>query len=407
MASLSEQRRVMTAKATRYLALVMSVLLMASIAIPGAVAGAAVSNDDLTLEVVQDKDTGNVTITVAVNDSAVENATVNVTSEAEYAGIGSYSTDQDGTLELPEPNQTVSVNILAQANNTSVVGDFELVPRSKSLEVQITQDSEDGISGKVTQYGDVVENATVNISTADGNETYDGSGEYTTDENGSFELPVPDTGVEIEAVASYNELTNSTTIQLAGAELAISVDQTEGDVLIEVMFGNEPAVGANVTVEGDYKYAGTKTTDESGTVEFPAPLNDTSVNITGDFQNHTKTIPVDLEARNDTNPNNDFAQSLVAFIHHLTFGEIDGPPGQVISEFVHENNPSSADDNAGPPDHAGPPDNAGPKNETLNATEQNATNEQGPPPWAGPPENKTNENKNKTKEPGPPDDKGP
>ena len=486
MASLSERLRVMTAKATRYVALVMSVLLMASIAIPGAVAGASVSNDDLTLEVVQQTDTGNATVTVTLNDTPEENASVNVSSTEEYAGTGTYTTDADGTVELPEPNQTVSVNISAEANDTTVADDFELVPRSESFEVQISQDEGGAITGNVTLYDEPVENATVNVSTVDENETYEGSGERLTDENGTFGLPAPDTAVEIDVLATYDGLSDSTTIQLEGAdltvnltqhddftstvnvtrgdtpienasvtvtsdveysgngtyqtdengqvplpvpdepvnvtvnategddadektfkldapELAISVNQTEDDVVIEVLFGGEPADGANVTVEGeDYDHEDTKTADENGTVTFPAPLNDTDVNITAEYQDHSKTIQATFEARNDSNPNNDFAQALVAFIHSLNIEEMEGPPGQVISEFVHENNPSSADDNAGPPEHAGPPDHAGPKNETVNATEENATNEQGPPPWAGPPENKSNENKNKTKENGPP-----
>jgi hypothetical protein len=189
------------------------------------------------------------------------------------------------------------------------------------------------------------------------------------------------------------------TFTLEADALELSVSQADDEsVLIEVLFADEPATGATVTVEGDYEYAGTRTTDENGTVEFPAPTKDTTVNVTATYENRTVTeTGVELLARNDSNPNNDFAQALVAFIHHLQFGEVDGPPGQVISEFVHKHNPASADDHAGPPEHAGP------KGDEVNDSE-NETDERGPPEWAGP-DNETAENE--TDDRGPPEWAGP
>lgn len=304
----------MTAKATRTLALVMSLLLMASIAVPGAVAQSDTSGEP-SLGVFQN-DSGEVTVTVWNNSTRVENASVNV-------------------------------------------------------------------------------------STLDENRSYEGSGTHYTNDNGTVHLPAPDHPVNISVVASFDNKTVETTKALEAADLAVDYTQDgDGTVLIDVLFGSEAASGADVTVEGDYEYAGTKTTDENGTVEFPPPTNDTTVNITADYQNHSKTIHATLEARNDSNPNNDFAQALVAFIHSLDIETMEGPPGQMISDFVHEHNPSNADNNAGPPEHAGP------KNETLNATQENATDEQGPPPWAGPPGNETDTAENDSDERGPPENPG-
>ncbi|MFB6133258.1 MAG: hypothetical protein ABEJ44_07650 [Halanaeroarchaeum sp.] len=67
----------------------------------------------------------------------------------------------------------------------------------------------------------------------------------------------------------------------------------------------------------------------------------------------------------DDNPNDDFAQSLVAFIEFITGQEIDGPIGQQISDFAREHNPGQGNEppahvtDDAPPGHgnasAGPP----------------------------------------------------
>jgi hypothetical protein len=75
------------------------------------------TNDNLTLtvtnapsvELLDDGEPANGTVTVSVTD---ENAS--------YAGAGEYSVDEDGTVELPAPNETVSVTVTGAVDNRSV-----------------------------------------------------------------------------------------------------------------------------------------------------------------------------------------------------------------------------------------------------------------------------------------------
>lgn len=76
------------------------------------------------LEVTVDQDPGEeATVTVTDNETAVENATVNVSTGNEtvtYDGVGEYETDEDGTVTLPAPNETVTVEIEAAVDDRSV-----------------------------------------------------------------------------------------------------------------------------------------------------------------------------------------------------------------------------------------------------------------------------------------------
>jgi hypothetical protein len=72
---------------------------------------------DLGLDVEQR--TG-VEVSVERGDEAVENATVNVTSDGDYDGTGTYETDADGTVSLPAPTENVSVTVTATADGDTV-----------------------------------------------------------------------------------------------------------------------------------------------------------------------------------------------------------------------------------------------------------------------------------------------
>ena len=94
------------------------VLLLSSFAAAGMVSGAT-ANDSLTVEV---QATGNdgATVTVTQNDSAVANASVTVeASNGTYASTGNYTTDEDGTVSLPEPEQDVTVEVTAAKGNAT------------------------------------------------------------------------------------------------------------------------------------------------------------------------------------------------------------------------------------------------------------------------------------------------
>ncbi len=355
----------MTLNRTRIFAVMVSVLLMASVAVPGAVAGATESSGDLTLEVTQAHDTGEVLVTLSDNGTAPENATIDVTGD--YVGNGTHDLDANGTITLPEPTKTTTVDITAETNDSrNVSGSFDLVPRAESLDIGVDQSGDDVVV-TVTQYGDAVEGANVTAAAADENETYDGAGEYVTDANGTVSLVAPSQSLNVTLNASYDNLTAEETVQFDAANLSVSVSQLSDDsVLIEVFYQGDGVEGAAVDVSGDYTYAGDYTTDANGTVELGAPVNNTTIDVTAEYDNMTASTSANLVVSGDDNPNNDFAQMLVKYIEFIKMENIS-VPGQYISDFVHEHNPSSADDDAGKKGHGaqadddseqGPPDHA-------------------------------------------------
>lgn len=83
---------------------------------------------------------------------------------------------------------------------------------TESLAVGVTQADDGTASVTVTDNGTGVENATVEV-TAD-NATYDGEGTYTTDSNGTVDLPAPAENVTVTVTATYENATASTTVEL-------------------------------------------------------------------------------------------------------------------------------------------------------------------------------------------------
>ena len=117
----------------RLLAVAMAAaLLLSPITAAGAVASTAandpVANDSLVVAVEQAGNDG-ATVTVSHNESAVENAsvTVEVDGNGTYAGMGNYTTDESGTVDLPEPNGTVTVAVTAANGNLTGGTTAELI----------------------------------------------------------------------------------------------------------------------------------------------------------------------------------------------------------------------------------------------------------------------------------------
>lgn len=106
---------------TNYTATTLTVLVAAIVAV-GAFSGGAVGAEELSVSVTQ-ADDGSATVTVTDNETAVGNATVDVeTAEDEnvtYSGTGSYTTDANGTVGLPAPEENVSINVTATDGNRS------------------------------------------------------------------------------------------------------------------------------------------------------------------------------------------------------------------------------------------------------------------------------------------------
>lgn len=105
----------------RLIALTLSAVLLLSVIGPGLAMADEHETDDSETELnvaVSD-------LTVSVTDgngSAVENATVNVTLDDEnatYNGTGDYTTDENGTVELPAPEETVNVSVTAAKDNVT------------------------------------------------------------------------------------------------------------------------------------------------------------------------------------------------------------------------------------------------------------------------------------------------
>jgi hypothetical protein len=75
---------------------------------------------------------GNYEVTVTVTDdgTAVEGATVDVTSDSAYAGTGSYQTDADGTVTLPAPAEPTTVTVTASGEG------WTTEPKTKALDAR-------------------------------------------------------------------------------------------------------------------------------------------------------------------------------------------------------------------------------------------------------------------------------
>ncbi len=107
------------------------VLAMVGAPLTGAVAAAdsADAAGNLSVGVAQDDD-GEVTVSVTRNETGVANASVLVETVDEndtYAGDGEYTTDDDGEVDLPAPDENVTVNVTAEAGNDTAMTTAELL----------------------------------------------------------------------------------------------------------------------------------------------------------------------------------------------------------------------------------------------------------------------------------------
>jgi hypothetical protein len=320
---------------SRTLTVAAVVALVGMLAFPMAATAAA----DLSVGVEQDPDTGEATVTVADNETAVENATVTVTSESGYAGNGTYETDANGSVALPEPNETVSVTVNASSDNVTASQQVELVPREDSLAVSANQSEDGSTTVTVTQYDEPAENASVEVDADSGI-----AGNYTTDENGTVTLDQPEDDVNGAIVATDGNLTAETGIELSGAELAVTAEQRDDGVFVTVTDGDEAVENATVEVEsdGDYSGTGTYATDADGEVALALPTENVTIDVTATDSNETTRTSADLTV--DIDSEEPFGLTVSNFVSALQNATVDGPPGQVISEFVTGNNPGSAGD---------------------------------------------------------------
>ena len=170
--------------------------------------------------------------------------------------------------------------------------------------------------------------------------------------------------------------------------LSIGVSQGADRVTVAVSNNTTGAAVANasVNVSSDGTYSVNGTTDAAGIAAFDAPNETVNATIHVAKNNSTGTANVTLNASEGDGPSFlPAGQQIAAFVHSL--GEdIDGPVGQLVSEF--------AQSFGGPPEHAGPPADAGPDGD----------DERGPPEDAGP---QDDDERGPPEDAGPPDDVGP
>jgi len=81
---------------------------------------------------VSQADDGSATVSVTQNETGVENASVAVETadDGSYAGTGTYTTDGDGTVGLPAPEQNVTVDVTAAADNQTATTTADLTVAS-------------------------------------------------------------------------------------------------------------------------------------------------------------------------------------------------------------------------------------------------------------------------------------
>ena len=134
---------------TRLAAVSLSVLLALSVIGPGlALANTESSNGNLAIDIAVDNDAR---VTVTDDGDSAANATVNVTVDDgnetitgsngtvdsgnhTYAGIGTYTTDENGTVELPTPDKRLHVTIRATVDNRTTTA-HETLPVDSETDV--------------------------------------------------------------------------------------------------------------------------------------------------------------------------------------------------------------------------------------------------------------------------------
>lgn len=209
----------------RLLVTTLTVLVLCSILAPLGAASTTTgdaSDNGLTVSVQQDDE---IVVDVARNGTAVENATVNVTtvdSNESYAGADTaYATDANGTVTLPTPEASVEVTIEASADGESESVSTTLEPTANDLSISVAQNASDVLVA-VTADGNESENATVTVSTVDGNASYADTGTHATDENGTVTLGAPtgDESVDVSFEATAGEETASTVATLEPVQSA-------------------------------------------------------------------------------------------------------------------------------------------------------------------------------------------
>jgi len=241
-----------------------------------------------------------------------------------------------------------------------------------TLAVGVSQADDGSATVSVTQNETGVENASVAVETAD-DASYAGTGNYTTDSDGTVGLPAPEQNVTVDVTATADNHTASTTAELTVASMN-ATNMTEFDT-----FGLEVSA-----------YVSDLLSDENRTGGIgPAVASFVTANNPGNAPDHAGP-PAHVTGENESDDNETHPS------------ERQGPPADIFGGDENE-----TDDRRGPPEDAGPPadrDDDDAENETEDENETD-DDRRGPPEDAGPPadrddaENETEDDENETEEP--------
>ncbi|WP_199174744.1 hypothetical protein [Halegenticoccus soli] len=109
-----------------------AVLLAAAVA-PASV-GVAAADGGVEVAIEQDGDGGAATVSVTRDGGAVEGAPVAVSADRDYAGVGNYTTGENGTVGLPAPNESVNVTAAAAVGGETAETTVRLDPAGTETE---------------------------------------------------------------------------------------------------------------------------------------------------------------------------------------------------------------------------------------------------------------------------------
>jgi len=281
----------------KLLATLLATMLVLTAFAPAAVSAqeSTQSTTDLTVSLTQDPETGIATVTVTDDAGPVTDATANVTSSVTYGNEGQYTTDANGTFELPNPTRTIAIDVAVTPNGTEVTETFTLVPVEDSIDVAITQNGDGTTLVEVTQYGTALDGAQVELSST---VAYAGNGTYTTDANGTVDLPEPEQTTDLTAVVTAGDLEaieTATVEPIAEFEVGLTASD-DGTATVTVTRDDDPVDNATVIVTSDATYAGNGTyaTDANGTVDLPEPEQAVAVTITAEDGEDEATTDADL-----------------------------------------------------------------------------------------------------------------
>ncbi|MFC6988898.1 hypothetical protein ACFQJD_09565 [Haloplanus sp. GCM10025708] len=163
----------------------------------------------------------------------------------------------------------MNVTVAATDSNETAATTTELTPVAE-FEVGVDRNDDGSATVTVTRNDTAVENASVTVTADD---AYAGTGNYTTDSNGTVTIAEPESTVTVTVEATDANDTATATAELTPADgLAVDVTQNADGAATVTVTRNGDAVenaSVNVTADGDYAGVGTYATDANGTVSSP------------------------------------------------------------------------------------------------------------------------------------------